>query len=120
MPYRKGGRRRSSKGLSGLALTDFLDSEKAGRDLEDEKFGSGEVGGDRHWEAPVHGATTDGTEVTVSFGREDSGREGETLLADGHAQSLGEFYGPGGNKQHDHYYGDGGGSERGKYTGEGS
>lgn len=76
----------------------------------------GDKSGDRTYEPIVHGTTADGQEVTASFGRADTSREGHTLLSDGH-RSASEFYSEGG---HDHYDGRGGGTERGAYNGEGS
>lgn len=64
---------------------------------ESSDFGNGEVGGDNCWSPPVHGTTTDGRAVTVSFGKE--GREGHTGIASGHVSGA-QFYGPNG---HDHY-----------------
>lgn len=77
-------------------------------------FGNGEVGGDNRWTAPVYGATSDGREVTASFGQ--GGRDGHTLVSDGHVSGA-EFYNdesPG----HDHY-GSSGESHRdsGRYRG---
>lgn len=83
-------------------------------------FGSGEVGGDHKYAPPVHATTEDGNEVTASFGHNGGPGEGETLLADGHAEEMDDFYGVRGNKQHDHYNGRGGATDRGKYTGPGS
>jgi len=75
-------------------------------------------GGDRHWEAPVHGTDSEGRDVTVSFGRTGSDREGETLISDGHLTSDG-FYGrdASGDKLHDHSHGDGTYEDRGRYSG---
>ncbi|MEC3979645.1 hypothetical protein [Amycolatopsis sp. H20-H5] len=69
------------------------------------QFGNGEVGGDNHWTAPVHGTTADGQDVTASFGTD--GRDGEALIARGHADSMGGFYGSSGQKGHDHFGPDG-------------
>ncbi len=52
-------------------------------------FGNGEIGGDNSWTPPVHATTADGRPVTVSFGQ--GGRDGHTLIADGHISGS-EFY----------------------------
>lgn len=64
---------------------------------EDSNFGNGEVGGDNSWSSPVYGNTSDGQDVTVSFGQ--GGRDGHTGISSGHVTGA-EYYGSGG---HDHY-----------------
>ena len=81
----------------------------------DSSGGNTGEGGDRSYTGLVHGSTSDGSEVTASFGREGSSREGHTLISDGH-KSTSEFYGSGGNKGHDHHDGKGGGEERGFFS----
>jgi hypothetical protein len=89
---------------------------------EENRFGTGEegAGGGRIYTPPVHGTTADGQEVTAAFGREGNSREGHTLLSDGHAETMDDFYGPDGDEEHDDYDGRGGGTRRGKHTGTGS
>lgn len=60
-------------------------------------FGNGEVGGDSSWSSPVHGNTSSGQDVTVSFGQ--GSREGHTGIASGHTSGS-SYYG---NNGHDHY-----------------
>ncbi|ETA01691.1 hypothetical protein CcI156_05885 [Frankia sp. CcI156] len=86
--------------------------------------GSSELtyGGDTAFDAPVHGSDAAGNEVTVSFGRDGTSAEGETLIADGHVSSK-EFYGKDddGVKGHDHSHPSdprhGGYEDRGRYSG---
>jgi len=54
----------------------------------------------------------------VAFGRDNTSRDGETLISDGHKSDK-EFYGKSGGKGHHHHDGKGGGrgADRGKYTG---
>jgi len=75
----------------------------AERDIQ---FGSGEAYGDKSWSEPLHATTKDGRAITVSFGR--GGREGHTLICDGHVSSA-SFYDnhSDGKKGHDHYFVDG-------------
>jgi len=67
----------------------------------------------------VHGTDGEGKEVTASFGKEGTSKEGTTYLSDGHKSDK-DFWGSKDNKGHDDYNGKGGGTERGQYTGEGS
>lgn len=81
-------------------------------------FGTGEWGATSTHSAAVHGMTADGQPVTAAFGH---GRhEGRTFLADGHAQTYPDFWGPRTEKRHDDYDGQGGGTQRGYFTGYGS
>lgn len=74
---------------------------------------------DSNFGPPIHGTDREGRDVTVSFGREGRGREGHTLISDGH-QSSSDFWGrdSSGEKNHDHADGKGGYNDRGKYSGE--
>jgi hypothetical protein len=65
----------------------------------------------------VEGTNSEGQDVTAAFGK--GGKEGHTLVSDGHPGQE-AFTGSSGAKGHDHYDGDGGGTDRGQYTGEGS
>lgn len=86
----------------------------------DDLFGTGDdnkSGGDRSWTAPVYGCDEDGNDVTVSFGRDGTSREGQTLIASGHV-SASEFYARDANNNatgHDHADGRGGYADRGAY-----
>ena len=82
------------------------------RDLDEQQFGNGQVGGGRTWEAPVHGTTADGDAITASFGK--GGREGQTLASRGHT-GMAEFYNEqaDGKTGHDHYGPDGNTGTRG-------
>jgi len=73
-------------------------------------------GGDAVYEAPVHGTDADGQEVTASFGRDDTSREGHTLIADGHRTSE-EFYAEGGHDHHSPTGKPGDAGDRGAYSG---
>lgn len=85
-------------------------------------FGMGESsktsGGNNSFTPPVHACDSAGNPVTVSFG---IGRcDGQTLIADGHASSMQEFYGEKGAKLHDHFGPNGESGrrgDRGKYSG---
>jgi hypothetical protein len=46
----------------------FLAQQRA-QEAQAANFGTGEIGGNRNFTAPVHGATSDNQPVTVSFGR---------------------------------------------------
>jgi len=74
---------------------------------DDRSFGDGEAYGDRSFTPPVHGTTSDGDPVTVSFGQ--GSREGETLISRGHVETREGFYDKqeDGGKGHDHYGQDG-------------
>ncbi|HEX6258865.1 MAG TPA: hypothetical protein VFZ48_05285 [Candidatus Saccharimonadales bacterium] len=79
-------------------------------------FGSGDpVYDSRTSTAPVHATTTDGQEVTVSFGK--GSNENELFIADGHVEDPKEFWGEHGVKGHDHFFGNGEGTNRDKFTG---
>lgn len=91
---------------------------RGGRGGEASKtFGTGNTDryGDNRYTDPVHGTTDDGREVTASFGREGTSREGHSLLRDGHAETPDDFYGSNGAEQHDHFDGRGG-TQRGKHS----
>ena len=82
-----------------------------------QQFGSGDSYGDRNWSAPVHGTTSAGEPVTISFGQ--GPRSGETLISDGHVDAS-TFYGSRRQgKGHDHYLVDGSpAADRRKYRDE--
>ena len=71
---------------------------QAWRTYSQNAFGNGEIGGGRDWEPPVHATATDGTPVTVSYGR--GNRAGHQLVCRGHV-SMEEFYAKASG--HDHY-----------------
>ncbi|KPM56404.1 hypothetical protein ACG83_00045 [Frankia sp. R43] len=81
--------------------------------------GNTNQGGSSLWSGLVHGTNEQGEDVTASFGREGTSKEGQTLLTDGHV-SQNDFYGSRDARGHDHYDGRGGGTDRGYYTGQGS
>jgi hypothetical protein len=74
-------------------------------------------GGDRSFESPIHATDEEGRDITVSFGRNGTRYEGQTLIADGHL-TADEFYKTVG---HDHAHPSdrrhGGYTDRGKYSG---
>lgn len=84
--------------LATQRLVNAAADQRAGRETG---FGTGEVGGDANWTAPVWGATLAGSPVTIAFGK--GTRAGDTLICDGHVQ-MSEFYA---NRKtglgHDHY-----------------
>lgn len=98
----------------------MLDLWQQERAYKRQQFGTGSVGQTRTHSAPVHGTTADGSPVTASFGTDGTQKEGHTYLRDGHADGNEDFWGPDGDKQHDHYDGRGGGTTRGRYTCHGS
>lgn len=67
--------------------------------------------GDRSYTSTIWGTDSQGNDVTVSFGREGSSREGHTLISSGH-KSDSDFYKEGG---HDHADGQGGYASRGAH-----
>lgn len=80
-----------------------------GNSIDTPSFGNGEVGGDRSYTAPVYGTTEDGRDVTVSFGRDGTRQEGQTLIANGHVSGK-DFYSRdenGRSNGHDHADGKG-------------
>jgi hypothetical protein len=74
----------------------------AQRSDREQRFGTGEVGGDANWLPPVHATATDGTSITVSYGQ--GKRAGHQLVCRGHV-SMAEFYAK--RAGHDHYGPDG-------------
>lgn len=94
--------------------------------LIDDLFGTGD---DKRYDssnytAPVHATDERGNDITVSFGKEEKGRGGETLISDGHV-THDQFYRKddyGHTVGHDHFMGDGSAAgrygDRGTYTGD--
>lgn len=80
--------------------------KKARAEERADRFGTGEVYGDRNWSEPVHATTLEGRPMTVPFGR--GPRDGQTLVAPGHVSAQ-SFYGThkDGKKGHDHFLIDG-------------
>ncbi len=68
-------------------------------------FGTGEQDGDGNWTSPVHGTTSDGRPVTISFGK--VGRTGQTLVCDGHVDRATFWAHRKTGLGHDHYLVDG-------------
>jgi hypothetical protein len=66
-----------------------------------------------NWSEMIFGTVGDGHEATAVFGRSE--KDGQTLIADGFAESKTQF-----DQNHDHFFGDGTGTDRGAYTGPGT
>jgi hypothetical protein len=94
--------------LKDIVMPDRNTSPQDNGNSTSERSGSG----DRTYTSAVHGTDSSGKDVTASFGRDGTSREGHTLISDGH-KSDSAFYKDGG---HDHADGKGGSSDRGAYT----
>jgi hypothetical protein len=74
---------------------------RASKQVRQERLmGSGAVGGDRNWRAPVHATLDNGRPITISYGT--GSRRGEYLVADGHV-SFNSFYSKASAQRHDHF-----------------
>lgn len=63
---------------------------------------------------PIWGTDSDGKEVTVAFGRDNTTERGGVIISEG-LKSDKDFNGTKDDRGHDHFNGQAGGTDRGQY-----